>query len=332
MSKLKTWAKIHSPEILLVSAILTAAMSVISGCIATAKVGKRIIEPAKPTALELHNKVEELEQKLKSEDYELYKDVYANDLKIAKRKRNVYYLKVGGKIVLYYLPTVLSFSLSVASMVGSHNIMRGRNIALATAFTTLKASYDGYKDRVRAKYGEEAEKELSLDSNKKTVVVKDQKGKEHSTTVDTPKEDNTNLFEELWGPGNLAYDSRLGARANLTWLYNTERILNQKLRADGVLFLSDVYDVLGYSPAMLGRKKILASRVVGWKFDPEASDCDGLIDFGLRDRNGNETQEVKDFLVGRTEYLRINLNVDGDIVTNDEAANKATDLLIAKSK
>lgn len=323
MSKFKTWVKLNSPEILLASAIVNSALSVVTGCIATAKIGKRILEPAKPKALELHNAVEALEK-----DPNATKEVISK----AKKERNVYYLKVGGKILLYYLPTVASFGLSTASMIGSHNIMRGRNIALASAFSALKLSYDTLNDKIKEKFGDDVAKELTLDSNKKTVVVKDSKGKDTTKEIDTPKENNANLFVELWGPGCLAYDITLDRRANINYLYEVQRVFNDKLKADGVVFLSDVYEQLGYTPAMLGKDKILASRVTGWKYDKEDKNCDAIIDLGLLDENGNESRNVKDFLVGKIEYLTINFNVDGDITTDDKQMDKVAKLLIERSK
>lgn len=313
MSKFTEWAKIKSPEILLVGSIVMSLTSVVTGIIATTKVNKRIIEPAKPKAIELKAKVEELES-----TPDTPKDV----LVLARRERNKYYLKVGAKVGLYYAPTVLAFILSTAATIGSHNIMRGRNIALAAAFTALKSSYDTYRDKVRAKLGDEVEKALAADCDKKTVTVKNEKGKEVQKEIIVPKDNSDDIYNTYWGPGNYTYDSSLGKEANLHHLYHTEQYLNDKLRAKGVVYLSEVYEELGIPDRWLSGDNIKASRIVGWIFDPSSPDSDSVIDFGLRDHNGNVTQNVKDFLVNREEYLKLNLNHDGDIITKDEKVAK----------
>lgn len=305
----KLWFKQHSPELLLASGIINSAAAVVTACVATLQVSKKVIEPSKQKTVELHNRME-----MKS----LQQGATPEDLKLIKQEITKNYIRTGAKVALYYAPSVLAFSLSVASMVGSHNIMKGRNIALASAFTALKSSYDLYREKVKDKIGKEAEEALFQDHESREIKKKNSKGQEITKTVSSPKLDNDNLFGAWWGPGNDCYEPQHLGSLNMTTLLQKEVYLNQKLRAKGCLFLSDVYDELGYTPSMLGERKTQASRVLGWIFNPKDESRNSYVDFGIHDSNGQLTEAAKDFQAGISDFIWLNFNVDGDIVTGED--------------
>lgn len=322
MSNIKLWAKQNSPELLLGAAILTSTIAVGSACASTYNLATKVLPKMKVKALELHNNYEALSNNAQAAP---------EDVKKAKREMRVFYVKSAGKILLTYAPAILSLGLSIASMVGSHNIMKGRNIAMATAFTSLKTSYDLYRGRVRAKIGEKAEAELFENTDKKEISIKDENGKTIKKVVDVPKENNDDITQIMWGPGCEAYDPHCGS-ANISKLLFAQEALNGKLRSEGVVFLSDVYRALGIRSSVLGEKRIAASRVVIWTYDPDNPNSNSYIDFGLYDRHakdrGTLTQKAKEFSMGLREFITLTFNFDGTIFNNPNFAK----LMIRKDK
>lgn len=307
MANLKLWFKQNTPELLMVSGIVNSAAAVVTACVATLKVEKKVINPAKSKIVELHNKKDILSHR----EGTTKQDLDAVDGEIRKA-----YAKAGFKIAAYYAPSALLFGLSVASNVGSHNILKGRNIALASAFASLKSSYDLYREKVANKIGEEAEQALFEDTEVKKVSSKDSKGREIVKTIVTPKLDTDNICGCFWGPGCGQYDHKIGA-VNMTYLLQQEVYLNQALQAKGYVFLSEVYDRLGIRAGVLGQRRLQAAQVVGWIFDPNDKTRDNYIDFGLHDANGKLTEKAKDFQSGIADFVWLNFNFDGDILTGE---------------
>lgn len=313
----KLWCKQHSPELLLASGIINSLASIVLACVATSKVGPKVIEPAKQKIVETHKAMDET--------------IVKDEKEHLRKELNKTYLKTGLKVAAYYAPTALAFGLSVASMVGSHNIMKGRNLALASAFATLKSSYDLYRDKVKAKIGEEAERALFEERKEEVVTKVNKKGKEVTETVSKPNLENDCLFGAWWGPGNTECELDSN-QLNMTTLLQHERYLTQKLRAQGYLFLWDVYKELGYTPAMLGARKLQASRVLGWIYDPNDKSRASYVDFGIHDEHGSLTQKAKDFQCGAEEFIWLEFNVDGDdILTGDNGQKTFMQYAIKKS-
>src|SRR5690606_1413092 len=99
-------------------------------------------------------------------------------LPVLKRELFGAYSKAVWEYTKLYAPTALTFSLSVFSMLTSHKIMRGRNLALASAYTALENVYSGYRERVKAKIGEKAEQEIFRNIYSEDVKETNEKGKE----------------------------------------------------------------------------------------------------------------------------------------------------------
>ena len=88
---------------------------------------------------------------------------------------------------------------------------------------------------------------------------------------------------------------------NLLFLRSQQQIANDRLKADGFLFLSDIYEALGI-------KRTKMSQTVGWVYKPEGNpNGDNFIDFGVLETN-RETEN------GYEKALLMNFNVDGPIL------------------
>lgn len=341
MANVKLWTKQHAPEILLVSGITNSAAAIILASVATKKLPK-VITPVKKEIIKIHAKMDNTE-----------KD--SDEVKKLKAELNKLYLKTGLKIVGMYAPAALTFGLSTASMIGSHNIMRGRNAALAAALVTLKGGYDAYRERVKEKIGEKAEEAIYQGLSEKKITELDENGNEVTKTVSTVDNKREDIdYGIFWGPGNEHYVGNTitdidengkviiktlsNGDFNFTTLCQIQDYMNQKCQAQGYLKLSDVYKALGVRPGMLSERKLQAAEILGWIFDGNKK-YDNYISFGIQkrviDKNGNicygeYTNAAKRFQQGYDEFIWLDFNVDGDIITGSD--NGRTFMNIARMK
>ena len=291
--------KKHSPEILLVAGVVGAVASAVMACRATIK-AKEIVDKSKEDIAIIHDCM--ANETLK-ENGEYSDEQGKKDLTIA-------YTNTAVDLAKMYGPSVILGTLSIASILTSNNILRGRNVALAAAYAAVDKSYKEYRGRVREKYGEEADKELTFDIKAKEVekTVVDEKGKEKKVK-ETVLDSNSNahspyakVFDEL--NDNWENDSEY----NTMFLRKTERWANDYLKSHGYLFLNDVYKALGFQPTRAGQ-------VVGWIYDPINSVGDNYVSFGIDNLYDNG---VRLFVNGNESAVWLDFNVDGDILNNFE--------------
>ena len=291
--------KKHSPEILLVAGVVGTVASAVMACKATIK-AKEIVDKSKEDIAIIHDCM--ANETLK-ENGEYSDEQGKKDLAIAYTNTAVDLAKVYG-------PSVILGTLSIASILTSNNILRGRNVALAAAYATVDKSYKEYRGRVREKYGEEADKELTFDIKAKEVekTVVDEKGEEKKVK-ETVLDSNSNahspyakVFDEL--NDNWENDSEY----NTMFLRKTERWANDYLKSHGYLFLNDVYKALGFQPTRAGQ-------VVGWIYDPINPVGDNYVSFGIDNLYDNG---VRLFVNGNESAVWLDFNVDGDILNNFE--------------
>lgn len=108
--------------------------------------------------------------------------------------------------------------------------------------------------------------------------------------------DYARFFDETcanYEPGNMDY--------NLAYLRAQQQFANDRLRVEGYLFLSDVYEALGI-------KRTKMSQTVGWVYRPENPDGDNFVDFGILETN-RETEDG-----GYEKAILLEFNVDGPIL------------------
>lgn len=291
--------KKHSPEILLVAGVVGAVASAVMACRATIK-AKEIVDKSKEDIAIIHDCM--ANETLK-ENGEYSDEQGKKDLTIA-------YTNTAVDLAKLYGPSVILGTLSIASILTSNNILRGRNVALAAAYAAVDKSYKEYRGRVREKYGEEADKELTFDIKAKEVekTVVDEKGKEKKVK-ETVLDSNSNahspyakVFDEL--NDNWENDSEY----NTMFLRKTERWANDYLKSHGYLFLNDVYKALGFQPTRAGQ-------VVGWIYDPINPVGDNYVSFGIDNLYDNG---VRLFVNGNESAVWLDFNVDGDILNNFE--------------
>jgi hypothetical protein len=311
-SKVKFFARKHSPEILVGVGLFCAGASVILAGIESTKI-KPILDSASKEIVEIHDNIDK-----KNDNYPAEQ---------GKRDLRRVYSKTTFKVVKLYAPTALTFSLSVASILGAHHITVGRNAALAAALTSVENGYRAYRNRVKEQYGEEAEYNLyhNVTENKIVETIKDENGKNKKVTktekvVNETPDYTTLVFSRessrAW-QGNPVLDK--------LFLYSSMNALNNKLRYEHVVFLADIYKMLEIRPEYLTEAQRRASHIIGWLYRPGDDRYDNVVSFGLEDPYDKPTNNAV-FVDndGKLAWM-LEFNFDGDIINSDKYGHSVAD-------
>lgn len=299
LCKSKIVLKAHSPEILVAVGTVGVVVSAVLACRATLK-ARDILDNTRNALDDIH------EVSAKANAGELQIEYSEND---RKKAVTLTCIKMGMAITRLYAPSVILGTLSLTSILTSHRILRKRNVALAAAYTAIDTGFKQYRSRVIERFGDEIDKELKYGIKEQTFneKVSDDSGNEieRETTIkvvdpNADCDEYTRFFDE--NSRNWVSNSEY----NLSFLKAQEAYFNQKLIAEGYVFLNDVFDTLDLKESSLGQ-------IVGWIYDPENPEHkgDNYIDFGIFDCNRPETM---DFVNGYRSTVLLNFNVDGPII------------------
>lgn len=286
--------KKHSPEILVVAGVVGTVASAVMACKATLKVNDILEE----------TKVEIEKVKTVVADETISEEKYSEQ--DAKKDLAIIYAHTGIKLVKLYGPSIILGTLSITGILASNNILRKRNIALAAAYKAIDTGFKEYRSRVVERFGEELDKELRYNVKAKEIKEKvvDENGKEKTVkkTINVADPNFYSDYARCYDDGCKGWVK--DSEYNLMFLRNTQSFMNEKLRAQGYLFLNDVYDALG-----IPRSK--AGQVVGWIYDEKNPNGDNFVDFGIYDlyKEGS-----RDFVNGYERTIWLDFNVDGPIL------------------
>lgn len=197
-------AKKHSPEILIGMGIAGAASSVIFAVKAT------------PKAMIL---LEEKRQELGVEKLE------AKEI-----------IKTAAPV---YIPTAISFGVSVACIVGASSVNARRNAALTAAYTLSESTLRTYRDKVLETVGEDKEREI----RQKAAIEQQQKTPEPQTLVVSGAAGQLKCFDSLSGRYFVSTKNEIDKAVNE---------FNRQLRDDMRISLNDWYDLIGLDTNKLG--------------------------------------------------------------------------------
>lgn len=283
----------HSPEILVISGIVGLIGTTVLACKATTKANDILNE----------HKVQ-VEQVHQVFDSEQFKDEY--DEKDMKKDLTIVYSNTIKNFAKLYGPAVICGIVSIASILAGTNILHKRNVALAAAYATLDNGFKAYRKRVVEKFGEEVDKELryGMTTQKITEVEKDANGKEKKVKKDISVSDYDGYsdYARFFDEASPYWEDE--SEMNLTFLRAQQNFMNEKLLAQGHVYLNEVYDALG-----IPRSK--AGQIVGWVYNPENPVGDNYIDFGIYQTN---RAVARDFVNGYEKVILLDFNVDGNIL------------------
>lgn len=197
-------AKKHSPEILIGMGIAGAASSVIFAIKAT------------PKAMIL---LDEKRQELGVEKLE------AKEI-----------IKTAAPV---YIPTAVSFGVSVACIVGASSMNARRNAALTAAYTMSESALRTYRDKVLETVGEDKEREI----RQKAAIEQQQKTPEPQALVVSSAAGQLKCFDSLSGRYFVSTKNEIDKAVNE---------FNRQLRDDMRISLNDWYDLIGLDTNKLG--------------------------------------------------------------------------------
>ena len=294
ISKVRVLCKKHAPEILLVTGSIVVISSAVYACKQTLK-AHDILEKANSDLSDVEKAIEVSNP----EDY---------TPKDARNDRMKVYGRTFIDLAKCYGPSVIGGLIGFGMIFGGHKILRGRNIALTAAYSTLLAQYKDYRAKVSEKLGEDEEFRLRSGINKSDISVLDEDGNEvEIKDANVIHDDGTghSIYAKIFDESCPNWSRN--PMANLTFLRAQQNFANEKLRAEGVLFLNDVYQSLGLPRTSEGQ-------IVGWVWDPnkeiEGRVGDDYVDFGIYDELYKDAAK-RDFINAAEPCVWLDFNVDG---------------------
>ena len=283
----------YSPEILMVAGIAGVVASGVMACRATLKVTE-VLDEAKKNIDTIHEVMENPEMKEKYTEEDSKKDLA------------LVYVQTGVKLAKLYGPAIVLGAASVGCMVGSNNILRKRNVALAAAYATVDRGFKEYRGRVIERFGKDLDRELRYNIKAKEIeaVSVNEDGTETTVTktVEVMDPNHYSPYAIVFDDGNTGWDK--DPELTKFFLIQQQNYANERLQSRGHLFLNEVYD-------MLGAKRTKAGAQVGWVYDEKHPVGDNFVDFGIFDIHN---PKARDFINGDERVIILDFNVDGVIL------------------
>lgn len=283
-----------SPEIMVVAGVVGVVTSTVMACKATTKVND-ILEETRKQVDDVHNVLD---------SDVITEEEYNND--DAKKDLAIIYTQAGVKFIKLYAPSVIVGALSITGILASHKILKKRNVALTAAYATIDRSFKEYRGRVVERFGKELDRELRYNIKAQEIEEKtvDKDGNEtiEKKTISVVDPNMYSDYARIFDNGSMGWTK--DPEYNLMFLKLQQNQANDRLRAQGYLFLNDVYD-------MLGIPRTKAGQIVGWIYDEDNPVGDNFVDFGIYDIYN---EKACDFVNGRERSIVLDFNVDGNIL------------------
>ena len=296
----KTFCSRNSAEILLIGGAIGVVTGTVMACKATLK--------ADSVMDEYKTKKEKIGTCLENPEIDYDEITAKEDLKNLT-------IQTAVKMIKCYAPAVILESFSIGTIFASNHIMQQRNAALAASCAAVEAAYKKYREKVVEKYGKEVDDEFyygTKTENKKITTTDPETGEKTKTT-----ESKTYLQEEYGcSPYAVLFDSSAiefyqDDATNMFMLKNREKEATVRLRANGMLTLNDVYEMIGVKPTDIGLTH-------GWIFEKDNPDGDNEVKFDMRH------VYVKDLYSDREERaILIDFNCDGFVYGRVAGSKKA---------
>ena len=291
LSSTQYQVKKHSPEILMVAGIAGTIVGTVLACKATTKVSE-IIEEKNKNVEDVHTCLEDNTKEYTEED--------------SKKDLTIIYAQTGVKLFKLYAPAIGVMTLSFASIIAGHKVLKKRNIAIAAAYAAIDKGFKQYRKNVIKEFGEGVDQQMRFGLKSKEIKKKDKDGKtvketEYYIDPDANPLNNISEYARFFDAAseNFAKDPEY----NMMFLRRQQDYANEMLKSRGHLFLNEVYDLLD-----IPRSK--AGQVVGWVYDKNGNTKgDNYVDFGLY-RNDQGTRR---FVNGLEYNILLDFNVDGVI-------------------
>lgn len=289
----------HSPEILITAGVVGVVGGTVMACKATLK--------ARDTIQEAKKDISEIREKTENGCTAMGAPYSEEE---GRKELTSAYAHAGLQLAKIYTPSVVVITTALGCVVASNNMLRKRNVALAAAYATIDKSFKEYRSRVVDRFGEAVDRQLKYDIQTKEVeeTIVDENGKEKKVkkTVEVSGKNPWSDYSRFFDVGNPYWEKN--AEYNRMFIRAQQQYANDKLRAQGFLFLNDVYESLGF-------EKTIAGQMVGWLYKPDDPNHkgDNYVDFGIFDLHRSDARNFQDAFE-RTVIL--DFNVDGPILND----------------
>lgn len=266
------FASEHSPAILVGVGIIGFVATVVTACKQTTKLSD-ILDEAKAEEDQITN----FDPAQCEKEVEYTEEDRKNDLKILRRKTT---LKI---IRNYAVPAAIGIA-SIAAILCGFKILNGRYLVATSAYATLEKLHERYRERIRDKYGDDADRygETGVWHERKEIV--DEETGETKVVDEysvAPEEAKGNPFYHQIGPGDYLYE-KFGGDLNMIEAQAIAYLKNFQVRVDHGEYVNVNRDVMGaFFPGDF-EKLTDIGQISGW--------C-------ARDKNSNV---VVDLGIGRT--------------------------------
>lgn len=289
--------KKHSPEILLVTGIVTGGVALVAACRATTKI-ESVLAETKHSVEQVHECAAAGAISVREGD-EIRAVEYTEE--DSKKDLTIIYAKTAWNFAKLYAPAIGFGVISLTCILTSHGIIHKRNAALAATVTAIGTEFDEYRGRVVERFGANMDRELKYNIKAKeveeTVVNEDGTESVVKKTIEVIEEPyKQSEFARCFCEGCTGWTK--DAESNLVFLRLQEKWANDRLKAVGHVFLNEIHD-------MLGLPRSSAGAVYGWVFDPKNPDY--KIDFGIYNIN---IPANRDFVNGWERSIWLDFNVD----------------------
>jgi hypothetical protein len=279
-----------SPEIMLYGGVAGVFIGTLMACKATLAADE-VIDRAKDKLDRIKNANELIED----EDYT--PALYKRDLAVT-------YAQTAFDFAVLYGPSIAVIGLSIGSIVGSHRIMKGRNLALMAAYKVVEEGFASYRRRVKEEHGERVDfmyKHGLREEPYTEIEVDEETGKtkkvKKTTLVDVADTNDLSVYARFYDDGCTQWTKT--PEYNFMFLRAQQNYFNDMLKARGHVFLNEVYDALGIPRSQAGA-------VVGWVL----GQGDDFVDFGIFD---SERPGSRNLVNGYERAILLDFNVDGVI-------------------
>ena len=221
----------------------------------------------------------------------------------AMRRKDLFNVKSGlvVDVCKLYAPATILGVAAIAALTGSHVILSRRNAALGTTLAALDKAFKEYRGRVIADQGELKDKEYMYGVAEREVHLGEKKNGEQIIGKARSFGDGGSPYSVVFDVENLNWQTT--PIYNVYFLRMVQNQLNDKLRAQGYLFLNEAYHELGFPETQAGQ-------VTGWLWGDGG--MDQCVDFGIWTKDNQQT--LDDFMVGKDGAILLDFNVDGPIL------------------
>lgn len=299
------FANEHSPAILVGVGIIGFVATVVTACKQTTKLSD-ILDEAKAEEDQIVN----FDPSKMEKEVEYTEEDRKNDLKILRRKTT---LKI---IRNYAVPAAIGIA-SIASILCGFKILNGRYLVATSAYATLEKLHEKYRERIRDKYGDDADRygETGVWHEREEIIDEETgetKVVDKCTVV--PEDAKDNPFFHIIGPGDYLYE-KFGGDLNMIEAQAVAYWKNFQVRVDHGEYVNVNRDVMGaFFPGDF-EKLTDIGQISGWC--AKDKNAETIVDLGIGRTNTTTMDGTKEI-----EVVYICPNAKQVSFANINAANK----------